>query len=229
MGALDRLIASGRPFDVIAVVDPSTVGSLSAGVRELLDKGVDRLTLNPNWGGKWASDTLATLRSEYESIAAMVVAWHCRGRAVAVQPFDSALVTIARGEPAQAHKCEAGRSSFAVGPSGKLYGCARAVGEETDARAMGDIDKGLDAERARALGASACPGACACACIEETGDPACAGPVQLFHQRLVAELAPRMVRALMSDAVGRATYERVFQPVNPMSDVVAPSFPLEAS
>ena len=40
------------PFDVIAVIDPCNVAGLSDGVLELVDAGVESLTLNMNWGAR---------------------------------------------------------------------------------------------------------------------------------------------------------------------------------
>jgi uncharacterized protein len=205
--ALDCLLASGRPFDVISVLDPATIDLAADGVRELLDRGVERLTLNPNWSAAWSPDALERWRAAYERIGAIVVAWFRRGRAVAVQPFDSALVTLARGEAAAAHACRAGVGAFAVGPSGRLYACTRAVGTDSGERAIGDLAAGLDGERVARFGAPACPGACSCASFEETGTSAM-GPVQAWHAATVADVAARMARALERD--GADIHRRVF-------------------
>ncbi|HTJ82698.1 MAG TPA: hypothetical protein VL400_13335, partial [Polyangiaceae bacterium] len=212
--ALDLLLATGRPFDVITVVDPATLHELATGVRRILDRGVTSLTLNPSWGAAWSDAALTTMRAQYEEIAALVVAWFRRGRAVAVQPFDSALILHASGRASRSHACGAGVTSFAVGPSGRIYGCVRAVGEDEAARAIGALDVGVDPTRVGSLGAPACPGSCACANLEETGDAAVAGPVQRFHEELVASLAPRIARALEQDELGRATYRTTFVPTD---------------
>ncbi len=213
--ALDRLLQRGLPFDVISVVDPRTIDLLAQGVRELLDRGVERLTLNLNWGAAWSSERLELLSREYESVAALVVAWFRRGRAVVVQPFDSALVRLARAEEGPITRCGAGERSFALAPSGRLYGCARAVGEDTGAHAIGTLDRWADAtSRARSGRADGgcAEGGCACASMEETGDASEAGPVQRFHDELVRSLAPRIAGALEQDELGRATFDRAFGP-----------------
>lgn len=211
--ALDRLLAAGRPFDVVTVIDPATVDALSEGVRALLDRGVERLFLNPNWAGAWTEERLAVWRGHYEVVAALVVAWFRRGRSVVVQPFDSAMVALASGREARAHRCEAGVRSFGVGPSGKLYGCGRGVAEDDGSRAIGDLTAGLDASRVARFGSPACPEACSCASLEETGDAGRPGPVQRWHDALVSEIAGNLVRALAKEPVGHATYRDAFQPV----------------
>lgn len=211
--ALDHLLASGRPFDVITVVSPETVGDLAPGVRALLDRGVDRLTLNPSWSSPWTDAELAVLEAQLVEIAALVVAWFRRGRAVAVQPFDSAIVARATGGPrgSLGAGCGAGVSSFAIAPSGRIHGCARAVGEDDPARAIGHLDGGLDADRVAAR-TSPCAGSCACANLEETGDARERGRVQRFVVDVVDRLAGRIADALAIEPVGHATFQRTFSP-----------------
>ncbi|MBK6514130.1 MAG: radical SAM protein [Polyangiaceae bacterium] len=204
--ALDLLLACGRPFDVITVVDPATLGDLASGVRALLDRGVERLTLNPSWAAAWSPERLEALRGAYEQIAAYVIGWFRRGRTVSVQPLDSALVLAARGERRSPHLCTAGVKRLAIAPSGRIYGCGRSVREDDGTLSIGSLEAGLDAARP-----AICPEGCACASFEETGDAATPGPVQRLHDALVAELAPRIIRALESEAVGRATFERTFR------------------
>lgn len=201
--ALDRLLACGRPFDVITVVDPATLDDLADGVRGLLDRGVTRLTLNPSWSSRWSEAQLELLERQYEQVAAYVVAWFRRGRAVAVQPFDSALVLQASGELGPPHRCDAGRARLAVAPSGNVYGCARSVREDDGRFALGSLAGGLAAPQGCAEG-------CACASLEETGDPTTPGPLQRRHDALVAAIATRIVAALEKERVGRDTWRRTF-------------------
>ncbi len=180
------------PFDVIAVVDPRTVEALGEGVRTLLDEGVDALTLNLNFGAPWSDTALAQLESQLELVAALQLAWLRRGRWVRIQPLESALRSIAAVGRVAPPSCSAGVRRLAIAPSGRIYGCARAVGEDTGARALGHLDQGLPAPRA--LG----PG-CACASAEESGDPTVAGPAQLRHDHIVARVAERLATRLAAE------------------------------
>ncbi|MBX7079991.1 MAG: radical SAM protein [Nannocystaceae bacterium] len=180
------------PFDVIAVVDPRTVDALGDGVRALLDEGVDALTLNINVGSPWSESELERLERQLELIAALQLAWLRRGRWVRIQPFEAALRSIASSGRVEPSSCSAGVRRLAIAPSGRIYGCARAVGEDTGARALGHLDEGLPAPRA--LG----PG-CACASAEESGDPTVAGPAQLRHDRIVAQVAARLAARLAAE------------------------------
>lgn len=203
--ALARLLAAGRPFDVIMVVDPDNVAHLGEGVRELFDLGVPSITLNPNWGAAWTDETLAAWQIGYELAAAVALAWWRRGRRVVLQPLAGAMTTLARGRDL-ASTCGAGQTSFAVAPSGRVYPCARSVGEDEKRGAIGHIDgwASTDGARAGANRRSECGGCpsharcerhCACACSEETGDPFTPGPILCWHQHLIETLAARLSRA----------------------------------
>lgn len=177
------------PFDVIAVVDPSTVHALGDGVRELLDLGVEALTLNMNWGGDWREPQLAAFERELEIVAAVFVAWLRRGRWVRIQPLESALRAFVRTGHIVATSCSAGTRRLAIAPSGRIYGCSRAVGEDTGRGAIGHLDRGISFTPVEC-------DACSCAHAEETGDPGIPGPVQLRHDEVVDRVT-RSVAALL--------------------------------
>ncbi len=191
---LDLLLAQRerRPFDVIAVVDPGTVASLGDGVRELLDLGVEAITLNVHFGGVWGEPELASLEEQLEVVAALVVAWLRRGRWVRVQPLESALRSLLATGQVVVASCGAGARRLAVAPSGRIYGCCRAVGEDTGRGALGHLDAGLPGLHAGAAG-------CSCANAEETGDDRLAGAVQMRHDRAVERVGRRLATLIGSE------------------------------
>jgi len=199
--ALSRLLATGRHFNVIAVVDPANVSHLAASVRELFDRGVPAITLNPNWAATWSDDALDAWRDAYERAASVWLAWRRRGRGVSLQPIEGAVGALRRGR-SPSHTCGAGRRSFAVAPSGRIYGCSRSVGEDLGVGALGHIDDWLPQPDAvgpnlrAACGNCAsrdrCERHCACACREETSDPATPGPTLCWHQHMLEQVAQRL-------------------------------------
>lgn len=194
-----RLLLDERerwPFDVISVVDPTTVHALGDGVRELLDLGVDALSLNMNWGGAWQEPQLEVFERELEVVAAVFLAWLRRGRWVRIQPLESALRAFVRLGHVSPPSCSAGTRRLAVAPSGRIYRCSRAVGEDTGRHAIGHLDRGVDVGLARVDG-------CSCAAVEETGDPAIAGRVRLRHDEVLDRVTRRVAARLGSD------YERI--------------------
>lgn len=189
---LDRLVAvrDRFPFDVIAVVDPCNVGELAEGVMELVDRGVEAMTLNVNWGARWDDTACTELERQLERVAAVVLASIRGGRWIRIQPLESALRShIDRGHAVTAG-CAPGSRRLAVAPSGRLYACARAVGEDDGRAAIGDVERGIvvtPADPARG---------CSCANVEETGDPTIAGQTRIRHDRALASIALRLATRL---------------------------------
>lgn len=186
MKALDVLVASGRPFDVVSVVDPCNVGQLAEGVRELTSRGVEALTLNMNWGADWREEDLATFERQLEEVAASFVAWLRRGRWVRIQPLEGAIQGALHGSPLL-DGCHSGMRRIAVAPSGRIYPCPRAVGEDTGRGAIGHLSAPLQLSRAEH---------CVCARVEETGDARRAGAVLLRHDAAVTRVADRVASLL---------------------------------
>ncbi|MFO0547735.1 MAG: radical SAM protein [Polyangiaceae bacterium] len=217
--AMTTLLEARTAFDVISVVHPGNVALLEDGVRELMDAGARRVMLNVDFGAgargvPWSEDALAELRLGYLRAAAVMVAWWRRGRAVRVDPIVGALVALAKGHRAGADLCGAGQSSVAVAPSGRLYGCARSVGEDLGERAIGHVRTGFAARVATShdvsdRGPRACGsceskdrcerGTARAACEEETGDPRTAGPVLCAHQGALEDVARRVTRAMLAE------------------------------
>lgn len=206
IAALDLLLASQRPFDVISVVDPANILALAEGVRELLDRGVDSLTLNMNWAGVWNDDALTVFEKQLEEVGAIFIAWLRRGRFVRIEPLASTVHALADGASIEAARCDAGRRRIAVAPSGRLYPCPRSVGEDTGASAFGHLDHGLS------LNASNTEVRCHCAAAEETGDARTVGPVQRKHDAIVEALAKRVLEVMRSEYASVHVIEEERQP-----------------
>lgn len=190
LAGLRLLVDSGAPFDVIAVVDPCNVGELARGVEALVDDGVEAITLNMNWGARWDAALLDELDRQLERVAAIVLAWVRRGRWIRVQPLESALRSVIELGRAVTSSCAAGSHRLAVAPSGRIYGCARAVGEDDGRAAIGDVHRGVLAP------SIAGDHGCTCANTEETGDPTVAGRIRIRHDRVLEHLAVRLAAAL---------------------------------
>ncbi len=226
--ALRRLVASGTPFDVISVVTPDNVASLSEGVRHLLDKGVTSLTLNIDYSAQWSSAAVSELERQYEYVAAITLAWWRRQqqggnhntarRSLRLEPLVSAMYARQAGKLPAPAGCRSGVQRLAIAPSGRLYGCARSVAEDDGRAALGTIDSWLQSTPpnhqrqqrstsrpqgdARCNSCSAnerCGRHCACACSEETGDPTTPGPVLCAHQHLLERLASKLHATLQAD------------------------------
>lgn len=190
VAGLRLLVAARVPFDVIAVVDPCNVAELAVGVEAMIDDGVEALTLNMNWGAAWDDAALDELDRQLERVAAVVLAWVRRGRWIRVQPLESALRSVLELGHAVNSPCAAGSRRLAVAPSGRLYGCARAVGEDDGRAAIGDVHRGVIGP------SSTAEHGCTCANAEETGDPMVAGRIRIRHDRVLDQLARRLAATL---------------------------------
>lgn len=196
--ALEHLLRHApERFDVIMVLTPETVSEASLGARALFDAGVTRLTLNPHWGAPWSPEARDALVRELERMAALVLAWRRRGREVTLEPLESAMRALREGGPAAA--CRAGLDGFAVAPSGRIYGCGRAVGEDLGHGALGLLTRhGFSRERREELEAEGSSRACSCAHREALVDGA-APDLPSWHDAVMADLATRLARALERD------------------------------
>jgi uncharacterized protein len=189
---LQQLVAARDrfPFDVIAVIDPCNVGMLADGVMELVDGGVESLTLNMNWGAPWDEAASSELEDQLERVAAVFLAALRDGRWIRIEPLVSALRSQLQLGHVVTAGCAPGGRRLAVAPSGRLYGCARAVGEDDGRAAIGHVDHGLSVAPSDPE-----PG-CSCANAEETGHPAIAGQTRIRHDRAIASITGRLAARL---------------------------------
>ena len=190
LAGLRLLVDSSAPFDVIAVVDPCNVAELAGGVEAMIDDGVECITLNMNWGATWDDAAQDELDRQLERVAAIVLAWVRRGRWIRVQPLESSLRSVLELGHAVTSSCAAGSRRLAVAPSGRIYGCARAVGEDDGRAAIGDVHRGIVPPSIVA------EHGCTCANVEETGDPMVAGRIRIRHDRALEQLAVRLAAAI---------------------------------
>src|SRR5262249_50293713 len=162
---------------------------------------------NPNWGAAWDEAALEAWRVGYEQAAACYLAAYRGGRPFALNVFDDKIVLHLLGPSARPHGCGSARTETAVAPSGRLYACGRAVGDDRDASlAIGHVDAGptcavaapvrVDDEppapcRGCAL-RGRCASHCGCANREASGDPALPGAILCWHERMSIPLADRV-------------------------------------
>jgi uncharacterized protein len=199
--ALDRAIVALESVSIVAVVSPSNVDALAGTVRALAGRGVRRITLNPDWSASWTPSHLDVWRAAYDGVAAEYVAAYRRLAPFRLNVFDNAIDLRIRGADNAMHACGFDGADVAVAPSGRVYGCGRAVGEDLDAsKALGSMSTDFEppVEHRRppipepcttcALRAR-CASHCACANRESSGDAAVPGDVLCWHERTVIPLA----------------------------------------
>jgi uncharacterized protein len=204
-----RMIDTGRPTTVIAVVHPDNVKWLHESVEFLAVLGAHRITLNPCYEAEWSDSDLEIWGDQLNRVAGFWASRMRAGRPIKITNLDNKVIAAAKGGLVDRDRCSVGRRSITVAPSGFLYGCERLVGDDRDPRArLGHIDQGFPevvssytspaaedctscAERWR------CSSHCACANLAESGDPNVPGGVQCWHEQWTANLVDELARAMI--------------------------------
>ena len=130
--ALDPALERFPSLTVISVLDPANVAFLGESVEALVARGARRLVLNPNWTARWTEAALDSWRTGYERAAERYLASYRAARPFELNVFDDKIVLHLLGPSPRLHGCGFGQEDVAVAPSGRLYPCARLVGEDRD-------------------------------------------------------------------------------------------------
>jgi len=203
--ALDLLVGERAWFQTISVIDPANVARIGDSVRWLAERGVERISLNPNFGADWSDAALADWERGYEEAAALYVERTLAGRPIYVNVVEDKLITHVKGGYEAGDRCSFGHGAVAVAPSGNLYPCERMVEEDRAGELrIGDVFAGVDRGRLMCLDAQAgpvndecggcgvrerCMSFCACANRSETGSIGVAGGVQCWHEQMAIRIA----------------------------------------
>jgi uncharacterized protein len=209
---LDLLLKHGAWFETISVVDPANVQFLGESIRWLVDKGVPRVALNPNFSATWSDDDLKLWERGYQDAADLYVARSKAGKPVYINVIEDKLITHVKGGYAESDKCSMGHSAVAVAPSGNLYPCERMVEEDRDhSLTIGNVFEGVNFGKVMCHTAQQgpvndecggcgvqerCMSFCACANRAETGSISVAGGVQCWHEQMVLRIADAAGNAL---------------------------------
>lgn len=203
---LDAAVAHVRALTAILVVDPRTVRWLAGGVARLVERGVRRVHLNPNWAAPWSGDDLDAWAAQYEAIARLWVARHRDGAPFHLSTIDPPVTQRVRGVSRRA--CGFGEAELAVAPSGRVYACARVVGEDRGLEAgprasLGHVRGEVSCASRDACAPAALPDecracalldrcsarGCACAALECGGAPGAPGALACWHERMSIPIA----------------------------------------
>jgi len=215
--AARHLGAAGIPLSVIAVVTPDNVRDLGESVRFLSSLGAARIELNPCYEASWSDADLAAWEVGLRVAADVWLARMRAGDPLLLPTFDNKLRAAAArradGTAPDASGCALDASELAVAPSGRLYTCARLVGEDRASRfVVGDIRTGVDRARLAAFARGPadeacgpcverwrCSGFCACANVAETGATDRPGGAQCWLEQTSARLADEAGHALLAE------------------------------
>ncbi len=214
-----------------AVVTPQTVGKLSASVEYLVERGFRVVMTSLDHSAAWSTRDTRVLNKQLERIAKRYVEWTRRGKKFYLGCLDGAIRTHVRGtdEPSAAKSCGAGKEHYSVAANGQLFPCVQFVSAPNAAQwAMGDLERGVDPEKAAAVLArlapstSGCSGCalekrcasgCPCANFAATGRADQVSPVLCASQRAsipAGDKAASRLYALRSKRFIHKHYNRLY-------------------
>jgi len=217
MAGLDASLAVYPDVEVIVVPDPANVVHTMDGVRHLVqDRGVRRVSLNPNFYTPWSDEALDVWREQYHRVGDFYVECYRSGNAIALNFIDGKVITHLKCGFECRDRCNFGEREIAVAPSGRIYPCERLVGDDVDDDPMciGTVATGFDeARRAAILARRGCTNdectGCAirnrcmnwCCCINYTltGAIDVTDGIVCFHERLAVDVADRVGRVLFEE------------------------------
>lgn len=210
--AIDRLLRVNPCANVTCVVTPATAGKLDASVPWLHERGFAYLSTALDWSAPWTAADLEVLAGAYRRLGDWYFERTRAGEKFYLSCFDERIRTRTQGPVGRHERCDIGCRQFSIAPSGRLYPCVQFVHEDRDGGFLiGDVYRGFDEERRRALGAAStaprveCDG-CAlqprcsswCACVNWQSAGALDRPSALVceHERLLIEIADQTANRL---------------------------------
>lgn len=203
---MDRLALALKyvpDVQTISVIDPANVEHLADSVRELINVGVRRVTLNPNWGGDWEDEEIRKVwEQQYHEIAEIYVDQFRAERPIRISFIEDKVITRLKSGYASCDQCDFGNLDFAVSTSGKIYPCERQVGADGEAEehmVIGTVETGFDRRAQRKIHhakkdipveckqcalAQRCANWCPCANLELTGEIGTPGGLLCWHEQM---------------------------------------------
>ncbi len=142
---LFRAAARFPGLHVNAVVSPATLRSLPRTIDYLIDLGVRKIHLNPDYSASWSRNDLDELPSVYGEVGGRYLHHRLRGVPVFVNLIDSKITAILRGGYQSTEMCRMGTAEFAYVPGGWIYPCERLIGpgDGSGPHCIGHIDTEL--------------------------------------------------------------------------------------
>ncbi len=146
-----RLLQEHAPalwLRVFATIDPANVDRLPESFDALVDLGLWDLALNVNLHAPWPEAARERYLVALRALGDRYIDSFRRGPGVALNLFDSKIVTHLTGQTFGRERCNFGCLEVFVAASGRLYPCDRMVGgDDRDDRVIGDVWRGLDVAR----------------------------------------------------------------------------------
>lgn len=209
---VESLAHAGLLEDLLLVVSRANVRTLRSDIAYLRGLRPRAIHVNVAYETAFTDDELVAWETELRGVAEDFVTSYGTEDAPRFPLFETKIAAIVNGGLTGDDGCSVGRSNVAVAPSGRLFPCDRLVGEDGPReapRVIGHLDDGIAPTRSLPRGTAApecatceerprCGSHCACANAAETGATNMPGPVQCWHEQVVAALADDVAEALLN-------------------------------
>lgn len=213
---LDLLDGYGD-MEVIVVVDPSNVMHLTESVRYLaVEKGVQRISINPNFYIEWSDEALEQWKTAYQEIGEFYIDCFRENRILYVNFINSKVITRLKNGFEDCDHCNFGEKEIAVAPSGNIYPCERLVADDTlDDMCIGNVVDGFDEDKrfsilqrrgnvnAECISCKLrhrCMNWCCCINYAMTGAIDSTDGILCFHERLAIGVADEVAGILYNES-----------------------------
>lgn len=142
---LRQAVARFPDLHVNAVFGPATLRQLPGTLDYLVDLGVRKIHLNPDYSAAWAASDFDDLAGVYAEVGSRYLRYRQLGAPVFVNLIDSKITAILRGGYQPGEMCRMGSAEFAYTPGGWIYACERLIGtgDGSGPHCLGHIDTGL--------------------------------------------------------------------------------------
>ena len=231
-----RLAEAGLVHQLVAVMTPATLPWLSESFRYLVALDVPEIYLAADYTGDWSEVACARFEEEFHALTDAYAELFRAGILRRVDPLYGKMVShLVSGRQAP-RRCGFGEEELAVSPRGRIYPCDRMVREDDNPDfALGDLARGIDEDRLRAMQARRrtpdpecatcalgprCSNWCGCAQYETTGALGRVSPRFCWLERLFIAEADRLASALFAER--NPTFLRDLYQLEPVAKTARP-------
>lgn len=142
---IERLREASIPYQLLAVVTPTSAGALGRTVETLLAMQPVKAQLSIDYSAEWTEASIGVLRAGLRDAGDAWMASFRAGRTIPLNPMHGKILAHLHGGMPNPSRCQFATNELAVAPSGRLYPCAQMIGEDANlALVIGHVAEGTD-------------------------------------------------------------------------------------
>jgi uncharacterized protein len=227
LGAAEKLIEEGIEPCAVLVATPESCATIAPRMQALVDGGVRRLVVSPDFYAPWDGSARERLQQTYRDLGDLYAREWREERPLRLNQFDMRFDAIATGIPLRKSHCELGDERLTVAPDGTLFPCDRmAVDSKCAFARIGHLDGDVEERKWSRIGEErsriptdcttcehrdTCLGACACVNLHLTGQVNAVPELVCWHETLVSRLVQELRPALPAHLPAPRTRRRIIR------------------